>query len=224
MRCFSAKQAFTLFSPALPLFFSAFGLMMIASMPKYAIDYLMPGTAQAVYGILYLPAQVVSLLSNFVFKPIIGAMAYEWKEHTYTKFILRIRRLLIIIVFSDLAIIVPAWFLGTPILGFLSGIDLSAYRLELIVLIVGGAFTAATALLLQAITIMRHQTVAFGIYLIITALSVALDLLLVHKIGLLGASLGYFIQVALLAGALYGAYRYFLKRNTMTMKRCGMGL
>ena len=73
----SLRKSIALFVPAIPLFFSSFGLMMIAGMPKYAIDFLMTESAQAIYGILYLPAQVVSLLSNFIFKPLIAEMAYD---------------------------------------------------------------------------------------------------------------------------------------------------
>lgn len=52
----SLRKSIALFVPAIPLFFSSFGLMMIAGMPKYAIDFLMAESAQAIYGILYLPA------------------------------------------------------------------------------------------------------------------------------------------------------------------------
>ena len=77
----------------------------------------------------------------------------------------------------------------------------------------GGAFTAAAALLFQAITIMRRQTVAFGIYIVVTAVSAALDLLLIRSLGLLGASIGYMTQTMLLAISLYVVYAIGYKKD-----------
>ena len=83
---------------------------------------------------------------------------------------------------------------------------LDSYLVNLLILVVGGAFTAIAALLFQAITIMHYQTVAFGIYLIVIVISIVLDLILIRTIGLLGASIGYMVQMMLLAICLYGVY------------------
>ena len=202
----SFRRSMTIFSPAIPLFLSSFGLMMISGMPKYIIDFLMTESDQAIYGILYLPAQVISLLSSFIFKPLIGEMAYDWKHKQNRNFILRVNKLLWFIATGDAVVLLGAWLLGIPILSLLSGLKLDSYLVNLLILVVGGAFTAIAALLFQAITIMHYQTVAFGIYLIVIVISIVLDLILIRTIGLLGASIGYMVQMMLLAICLYGVY------------------
>ena len=187
--------------------------MMIAGMPKYAIDFLMTESAQAIYGILYLPAQVVSLLSNFIFKPLIAEMAYDWQHGLKKRFVRRIRKLLAFIAAGDGVILLGTWLLGIPVLNLFSGLELDAYLADLLILVAGGAFTAAAALLFQAITIMRRQTVAFGIYIVVTAVSAALDLLLIRSLGLLGASIGYTTQTMLLAISLYVVYAIGYKKD-----------
>ena len=112
----SLRKSIALFVPAIPLFFSSFGLMMIAGMPKYAIDFLMTESAQAIYGILYLPAQVVSLLSNFIFKPLIAEMAYDWQYGLKERFVRRIRKLLVFIAAGDGVILLGTWLLGIPVM------------------------------------------------------------------------------------------------------------
>lgn len=209
----SLRKSIALFVPAIPLFFSSFGLMMIAGMPKYAIDFLMTESAQAIYGILYLPAQVVSLLSNFIFKPLIAEMAYDWQHGLKERFVRRIRKLLVFIAAGDGVILLGTWLLGIPVLNLFSGLELDAYLADLLILVAGGAFTAAAALLFQAITIMRRQTVAFGIYIVVTAVSAALDLLLIRSLGLLGASIGYMTQTMLLAISLYVVYAIGYKKD-----------
>lgn len=105
--------------------------MMIAGMPKYAIDFLMTESAQAIYGILYLPAQVVSLLSNFIFKPLIAEMAYDWQYGLKERFVRRIRKLLVFIAAGDGVILLGTWLLGIPVLNLFSGLELDAYLADL---------------------------------------------------------------------------------------------
>ena len=129
-------------------------------------------------------------------------MAYDWKHKQNRNFILRVNKLLWFIATGDAVVLLGAWLLGIPILSLLSGLKLDSYLVNLLILVVGGAFTAIAALLFQAITIMHYQTVAFGIYLIVIVISIVLDLILIRTIGLLGASIGYMVQMMLL----YGVY------------------
>ena len=101
-------------------------------------------------------------------------MAYDWQYGLKERFVRRIRKLLVFIAAGDGVILLGTWLLGIPVLNLFSGLELDAYLADLLILVAGGAFTAAAALLFQAITIMRRQTVAFGIYIVVTAVSAAL--------------------------------------------------
>lgn len=208
----SVGKACQLFEPAFPLLFSAFGLQLIASMPKYAIDFQMTGAAQAIYAILYLPPQAVSLISNFIFKPLVGEMAYEWQSQQYAAFSHRISRLLWMISGCEAVVFIAGALLGIPVLECLSGLKLKVYKTELLMMILGGAFAATSAFLLQAITIMRKQKYAFCVYVLMTFLSVFVDFYLVKRVGIRGAASGYLIQVAVLAVLLFGTYRFSLRK------------
>lgn len=209
------RNAVALLFPSFPLFFSAFGLMYIANTPKYAIDALMTSTDQSVFTTLYMPAMAVSLLSSFAFRPLITHMAEEWNGADYLSVGKIVYHFFAYILIALILILISFYFIGIPLLNLLSGLVLDAYLPELMLVITGGALSAVSALLLQALTVMRQQKYIFLAYFAAMLFSTAISTVLVRRAGLMGASVAYLVQMFFLVGTLYTIFRLCIHQRRL---------
>ena len=89
----------------MPLFFTAFFAFMISNLPKYAIDYYLDDSKQAIFGLLFMPVFMISLLVNSIFQPYISGLAILWNENKYHEFSNMFRKLEIVTVGVTIACI-----------------------------------------------------------------------------------------------------------------------
>lgn len=182
-----------------PLFIAAFLLFYIGNAPKYAIDAIMDDAAQAYYGYIAMPVFVVSLLSGFVYNPLIASLAEQWRNRETRTFTKRFAKIAGAIIVLTLACDAAAWLLGIPVLNLLYNTSLDAYLGELIILVTGGGFLALASLATLGITIVRFQRVLTPIYAITTFAAWLLSNWAVSGWGITGASWAYFGCMASLA-------------------------
>ena len=103
--------------------------------------------------------------------------------------------------------------LGTPVLSWLYGVDLSAYRMELVLLLVGGGFSAASVILYYGLMVMRHQRLILAGYTAALLLALPVADPLIKGLGIQGASwlyLGLMLLVTLLFAVMIAV---FLKKK-----------
>lgn len=174
-----------------PLFLGSFLFAYISNAPKYGIEFFMNPESQTYFAILFMPAMVINMLGGFLFKPLLTSMAKEWHAQNRKQFI----KYIIFGFFASFGItliaILIAWPIGTPILSTIYGVDVNSFSLELIVLLCGGGFNAASVIIYYALVVIRQQklvTLGYGLASIIITVFV---LVLVAPLGILGASLSY---------------------------------
>lgn len=161
---FKPAAIIKLFWTCLPLCIGSFFLVYITNAPKYAIDMYLTRDYQALYSILFMPSLVINLLSGFVFKPLLTDMALCWSQARIKDFAQIIFKGFMAICAATLVTCLAAWFLGIEVLGALYGVSLAAYKLELMLLIVGGLFNASGIILYYAVVTMRMQKYIFAAY------------------------------------------------------------
>lgn len=182
----------------LPLFACAFLSFYIGNAPKYAIDSLLSDELQACYGFIAMPVFVIGLLNNFIFAPMITKMSLQWA--TGDKRAFRKSMWLQILVVLGITVVceVGAYILGIPVLSILYNTDLTDYKLELLILLLGGGFLALSGLLGNIMTIIRiqkYQTIGFGI---VSVSIFFLATVFVQSYGMLGGALCYLLHMMLL--------------------------
>ena len=190
-----------------PVFLATFLLFYIGNAPKYAIDAVMDDAAQAYYGYIAMPVFVVGLLAGFIYNPIIGSLAEDWGRGDRHRFAKRLLVQCVLIVVITLICVVGAWLIGIPVLGFLYNANLSPYRMDLIILLVGGGFLALVSLFTTGITIIRWQRKLMLGYVIIAALAAIFSPIVVGYSGVDGASWIYCALMAVLS-LWFGAILY----------------
>lgn len=182
----------TLLGVGFPLFFSAFLSMFIISAPKYAIDFILEEAdqVQAVFGIISMPVFLIGLLMDFMLKPILTTMTRDWQEQRYDALLHRVRRMMLYILGVTACCVAGGVTLGVPVLELMFHTKLSAYRLELGILLACGGLQALHAFYMVLLTIIRKHRVFMAVYSIAAVLAVPILTLLTRRMGMLGATIG----------------------------------
>lgn len=199
-----------MFKEGLPLFLNSFLLMWILNAPKIAIDSSISSGSlqsgvQTSYNILFMPASVLTLV-YMVFRPLLTKMAIEWNNQNIKAFFKTILKIFLsLLPFSILTLII-CYFIGIPVLSVLYGIDLSDFRIELMILVFGGCLCTFSYVFDNAIVVMRKQYMLLVSYIsswIVTELSVVF---LVEKYGFLGATLTYALSMLCFLGVTFAIF------------------
>lgn len=183
-----------------PLFLGSFMMVYINNAPKYAIDTYMPAEYfQAYFNYLFMPAFVINLFSTFIFKPMVTTMAEVWVSNEKKLLLRIIGKLLLAVALLTAAVEVAGYFLGIPVLSWFYASDLSQYRAELLILVLGGGFNAVVTLMFYGITVLRKQKFVLIGYSVTLALALVISAALVPVGGLMGASIAYLLSMVILA-------------------------
>lgn len=174
-----------------PLFLAFFLTNYVTNSPKYAIDRYMDDRVQACYGYIAMPVFVISLLNSFIYQPILVDMANKWKRRKYGGFTRMIVKQMIILAMLILVVMIAGYILGIPVLSWLYATDLSAYKLEFMVLLFGGGLLAIAGFLGVVMTVMRIQILNMFGYIVAALMALGLSGIFVKNWGVLGATILY---------------------------------
>ena len=175
----------------LPLFGASFISMYLSNAPRFAIDRYLDPTQQGYFAILFMPAVTINLMSLVIFRPLLTRMAGLWVQGDRPGFRAVVNRGLLATAGAFVVVGLVTYVAGVPILGLVFGKDVSAFSVELMVLVAGGAMNAASVVLYYALATMRLQRTIFLGYALAALVMTALCLTLVPAHALLGAALAY---------------------------------
>ena len=202
-----------LLATCFPLFLGSFILLYLYNIPKYSMENYLSKEFQSYYAILFMPASVINLFSGFAFKPLQTTLAVNWEEGKKSVFVRILLKGVGIVAVLTVAAVAVGYPLGTPVLSWLYGVDLSAYRMELVLLLVGGGFSAASVILYYGLMVMRHQRLILAGYTAALLLALPVADPLIKGLGIQGASwlyLGLMLLVTLLFAVMIAV---FLKKK-----------
>ena len=210
---YNKKNVRLLLKLCFPLFAGAFLSFYIGNAPKYAIDATLSDELQACYGFIAMPVFVIGLLNSFIFNPMLYKMTQLWDSGKVKKFVAQTILQSGIVFVITIICIGGAYLLGIPVLSWLYNTDLSPYKTELIILLLGGGFLGFSGLLNAFITIIRCQKWIMWGYVLIAILAFIFSNPIVEMYGMLGASVLY---TALMGGLciifvllfIYGILKY----------------
>lgn len=182
-----------------PLFVSLFLNMYISNAPKYAIDAYMNDTVQGIYNMVFMPAFVIQLVAHFIFNPIITTYAEVWQKGDIRKFNKLVLRQCGVILGLTLLAVAVALTIGIPVLSIFFGADLSDYKRELLIVVLGGGMLAYSVFFNTVITIIRlHKTLLYS-YAATALAALLLSKYFVVNYGIAGAVTLYAVLMSVLA-------------------------
>lgn len=181
-----------------PLFIGAFLSFYIGNAPKYAIDATLTDELQACYGFIAMPVFVIGLLNSFIFNPIIYRLSVLWGEGKVKSFVQAIVRQVGIIMVITIVCMLGAWLLGIPVLSWLYNTDLTPYKTELLILLLGGGFLGLSGFLNTINTIIRQQRLLMWGYGIVSIMAYLFSNRVVEEYEMYGAAMLYMVLMAVL--------------------------
>jgi len=196
---FNFQQIFSLLRAMLPMFIGAFLFTYVVNAPRYALGALSDQTLLTYFASLAMPAMVINLLSNFVFKPLLTQMAEYWNNQQDKQFVGLILKGFAVVALATVVSMALAWPLGAPVLGLLYGLDFEPYKLELLLLLFGGLINALAVILYYAAVTMRKQVAVFVSYAAGAGFAALTGGWFVGNFGIMGACVLYDASLAILA-------------------------
>ena len=177
--------------------FFSFSILFLAvylvNAQKYALDGIVVESLQAVFGIVLMPATIISLACQYLLQPILNTVANLYALGQKKEFnILIFKSSLLVLVFG-LVCIIGAYLFGIPVLNILYGVNISDYKLCLILIIVGAIFYSLSTLVSAALTTIRHTFVQFIVYSVTSLFALFVSKLFIINFSLIGASLAYLL-------------------------------
>ena len=207
------KKITRLFIDCFPLFLGYFLLLYIGNAPKYAIDMWMSDIDQACYNFIFMPVFAIGLFANFIFNPILVDLANKWDSAEIKPFKkILIRQIFVILVITALAVLV-ALTIGPPILGWLYNADLTSYRNDLAVLMIGGGMLALANFFTVVVTVMRYQRYLSVGYIIGSVAAFLMSGRIVKIYGITGATLLYTALMTITTAIFAAVIVYFIRNK-----------
>lgn len=184
----------------------------IGNAPKYSIDWFMDDSAQAIFGYILMPSFVILILSNSVYRPILPSLSDLYSKGDGKAFGRRLCKQLSMVGAMAIAILLGGFLLGIPVLSILYSIDLSMYKFQFMLLLLGGIGYALATFASAILTVMRKQKTIAISYVICALMCIGSSKILIELAGFTGAVIQYDICNMLLAAMLFAVVVYSIRK------------
>lgn len=216
-----------------PLFINAFLMMSIMNAPKMVLDVAIEQGSlaqglQTVFNIIFMPASFLNL-AYIVFRPLITKMAIVWNMGKAKEFLKILMKIMVSLFGIGILLLIGSALLGIPVLSIVYAVDLSNYKMELLIIIVGGCMYTFAAVLDNALVVIRKQYILILAYaLTYIYIKFAAEVMTVRW-GILGASLSYASAMAvflIITAVMFAfhSYRASKKLKVLGEKESGKAL
>ena len=197
---------------AYPLGISTLVSTYVINAVKYAIERHKDNAMQTYFNILYMPTFVLNMLSIILLKPFLKVFGEYWNNKEYSRFLKLIIILnAVLVVCTGLGEVLCA-FIGIPMLIALYKVDLSKYKMHLLLMILAGLFYAMTTIMFYALGTMRKQKITTLIYTLTSIFAFIVTTLLVKNDIIMGATISNLCIMIFLFIGMTGAFVYHYKK------------
>ena len=175
-----------------------FVMLYISNAPKYAINDYCTDIIQNKYSILFMPAFVINLFSQFILRPLLTTMARVWNENNIKRFEKDVIKMLKGIALLTLLGLIGAYLLGIPLLSLVYGVNLDGDRMVLMIVMCYGGLNAVNTFLYDMIAVTRQQKWLLVGYIVAALIVMPLSPILVRPYGMMGAITASCIAIGVL--------------------------
>ena len=214
------KAIFKLLYLCTGIFIGTFLSLYIYNIPKYAMSQILSIEYQTYYSILFMPTFVITLFCEFIFKPTITNIADRWCFGNRAGFKSLVRLNYGAIALFSVVVLFGGHFIGRSLLELVYGVDLSPYKIDFIILLLGGsisAFVYFTYNILIAVRFEKSIKITYGIVALVCTVII---MPLIEKFGMTGAAINYLFSQMLLLVLFAGKFLqvYFKHGNFEEIK------
>lgn len=195
---FNLKNVNKILRECFPLGMSTLISMYVINAVKYAIDRFGDNTMQTYFNVLYMPTFVINLISILIMKPLLKPFGDYWNGNEHKKFLKTVFLIMVLLCVATVFVEVAAITLGLPILNFIYNIDLSEYKIELVLLILSGLFYASSTVIFYALGTIRKQKYSTVAYIISAIFAFWVSNILVNKYKIFGSAVSSLLVMIVL--------------------------
>ena len=171
--------------------------MYVLNAPKYSIDTYLADNYQTIFGIIVMPATVIGLVAQFLIHPYLNQILSLYEDRELKKLKKLILKLISLTIGFGIIATLLAYFFGTQVLGFIYGLDLSSYKIGLVIIIISAMMYAIGTIYSSVLTTVRDTLSQFMIYIIISVFVAILSNVFTKTWEINGAIIAYFLIMAL---------------------------
>lgn len=191
------KNILKIFKSGFTTFAIAFLSLYIINAPKYAIDSYLENNLQTIFGIIVMPATVIGLVAQFLIHPYLNQILKLYEKRNLKQLQKILSKLVLSIVAFGMISSILAYSLGTQMLGLIYGLDLSSYKLALLIIIIASTFYTIGVIFSSVLTTVRETFSQFLIYIIISIFAVIISNIFTKLWNLQGAVWAYLCIMSL---------------------------
>ena len=199
-----------------PIFIFSFLAMYLANCQKYVITYFSKNELQTIFGILIMPATMLSLIGNYLIHPFINILNKYRISKKYNEFNeLTLKILLALFVFGILAFI-GTYLVGIKILNVIYQINLDKYKSNLLMIIIAAILYSATMIISGVLTLINVNKSQTYIYFVCSIISTISCYFFIKKDIINGSTISYLLTsvvILLMFILLYAKNIYKLKKG-----------
>lgn len=184
----------------------------IVNAPKYALDGRASNELQAIFGIILMPATLISLGVQYFIQPFLEQLTSSFKNNDKKAFNKVVIKLLFITSGLGVICLIGAYILGIPVLSLVYGLELSAYLFELEIIIFGSILFALSLILSSALITVRYNFIQFIVFVVTSVFGFFISIILITRFSIDGAAYAYSC-IMLLEFFLYGLIYLMLQKN-----------
>ena len=204
-----------LFVECFPAFVALFLFNLIESMPKFAMEGVLPYEDQVYFSAIYFPAQMALMVVGFIYKPQLVRLAGIWQDSSQrARFDLIVAAMLGACVVVSLVLLLFVATLGIPLSSIMYGTDFEPFRAAQYLMICAGGLAAAIDFLFQILTVLRAQSAATRLYVAAFLFVTVASMAFVRTSGFMGAVHAYLAVMVVLFVALGAQYLLVRMRNS----------
>ena len=207
-------QAGKIMKKTAEVFVVVFLTMFSLNIPRYFLDkyhYDQIGY----FGIMAMPITLLTLFISFVLQPNVVNLSELLKEKKIKEFTKIVSKIDFITFTLGILFVVSSYLIGVWALNTVFGIDISNFRIDLTIMVIGAVANAFVSIYVNLLIILRRFKGQFYTLLVTNILAVVLSVYLIDRLAMLGSVLVFMIISFLQAIILLFIYKRSLKNVIM---------
>jgi O-antigen/teichoic acid export membrane protein len=177
-----------------PVFIFSFLSIYMANCQKYVLTYYVSNEIQTIFGIIIMPATMLSLVGNYIIMPFINRLVTYYNTQSYKLFKKMATKICISLIFIGILVLICCYFLGIPILNIIYSLNLNNYKMNLMIVILSSIMMSISLIISNLLTILGENKKQTLIYLITSIIATITSIILIKKYYINGAVYSYFIS------------------------------
>ena len=189
---FSLKfQYKKIFKESFVIFIFSFLIIYMAGIQKYIMPYYVNDSIQNIFGIIVMPATMLSVVGNYIVMPYMNNLIALYRNSQMKKFVQLNNKLILYLgIFGFFALLISL-IIGVPLLNLIYNIDIYKYRIDLLIIIFSSILAAIMTIVSNFLTITKEnnkQLISYGIAAVVGTI---ISAYLISSNGIRGASISF---------------------------------